>query len=205
MIELTLKKNIMSLKNSYVTSDYMEWDSMLSLVRKLYRDKEYRLSLLIGCGSFFGLRISDLLTLTWSMLLDGHSFAIIEKKTGKRREIKINSNFQKHIADCCMALGVTDKNEKCFISRKKTVYSTQRINVLFKLIKSKYNLKIEHFSTHSMRKTFGRRVVEAAGENSEFALIKLSELFNHADVMTTRRYLGLRTQELLETYDMLSF
>ena len=104
-----------------------------------------------------------------------------------------------------MALNITDKNEKCFISRKKMVYSTQRINVLFKSIKSKYNLKIEHFSTHSMRKTFGRKVVEAAGENSEFALIKLSELFNHADIQTTRRYLGLRTEELLETYDMLSF
>ena len=195
----------MSLKNSYVTSDYIEWDTMLSLVRKLYRDKEYRLSLLIGCGSFFGLRISDILTLTWSMLLDDERFVIIEKKTGKRREIKINSNFQKHIADCYMALNITDKNEKCFISRKKMVYSTQRINVLFKSIKSKYNLKIEHFSTHSMRKTFGRKVVEAAGEISEFALIKLSELFNHADVMTTRKYLGLRSKELLETYDMLSF
>lgn len=178
---------------------------MLSLVRKLYRDKEYRLSLLIGCGSFFGLRISDILSLTWSMLLDDEKFVIIEKKTGKRREIKVNTNFQKHIADCYTALGVVDKNERCFISRKKTVYGTQRINMLFKAIKSKYNLKIEHFSTHSMRKTFGRKVVEAAGENSEFALIKLSELFNHADVMTTRRYLGLRTEELLETYDMLSF
>ena len=195
----------MSLKNSYVTSDYIEWDTMLSLVRKLYRDKEYRLSLLIGCGSFFGLRISDILTLTWSMLLDDERFVIIEKKTGKRWEIEINSNFQKHIADCYMALNITDKNEKCFISRKKMVYSTQRINVLFKSIKSKYNLKIEHFSTHSMRKTFGRKVVEAAGENSEFSLIKLSELFNHADVMTTRKYLGLRSKELLETYDMLSF
>lgn len=99
----------MSLKNSYVTSDYIEWDTMLSLVRKLYRDKEYRLSLLIGCGSFFGLRISDLLTLTWSMLLDSHSFVIIEKKTGKRREIKVNNNFQKYIADCYTALNVTDK------------------------------------------------------------------------------------------------
>ena len=203
--KISIKKNIMSLKNSYVTSDYMEWDSMLSLVRKLYRDKEYRLSLLIGCGSFFGLRISDILSLTWSMLLDDEKFVIIEKKTGKRREIKVNTNFQKHIADCYTALGVVDKNERCFISRKKTVYSTQRINMLFKAIKSKYNLKIEHFSTHSMRKTFGRKVVEAAGESSEFALIKLSELFNHADVMTTRRYLGLRTEELLETYDMLSF
>ena len=195
----------MSLKNTYVTSDYMEWDSMLSLVRRLYRDKEYRLSLLIGCGSFFGLRISPLLTLTWSMLLDGHSFVIIEKKTGKRREIKINSNFQKHIADCCMALNVIDKNEKCFISRKKTVYSVQRINVLFKSIKIRYGLRVEHFSTHSMRKTFGRKVVEASGANSEFALIKLSEMFNHSDTMTTRRYLGLRLEELMETYDLLAF
>ena len=163
------------------------------------------MSLLIGCGSFFGLRISDILALTWSMLLDDEKFVIIEKKTGKRREIKVNSNFQKHIADCFKALDIVDKDEKCFVSRKKTVYSTQRINVLFKSIKIKYGLKIEHFSTHSMRKTFGRKVVETAGENSEFALIKLSELFNHADIQTTRRYLGLRTEELLETYDMLSF
>lgn len=195
----------MSLKNSNVTSDYIEWNLMLSLVRKLYRDREYRLSLLIGCGSFFGLRISDLLTLTWSMLLDNDKFMLIEKKTGKRREIKINSDFQKHIKECYKALRITNRGEKCFLSRKKTVYSTQRINVLLKEIKSKYGLKVEHFSTHSMRKTFGRKVVEAAGENSEFALIKLSELFNHSDIMTTRRYLGLRTEELLETYDMLSF
>ncbi len=195
----------MSLKNSYVTSDYIEWDTMLALVRKLYRDKDYRLSLLIGCGSFFGLRISDLLTLTWTMLLDDEKFIIIEKKTSKRREIKINSNFQKHVFDCYKALNITNKDEKCFISRKKTVYSTQRINVLFKVVKSKYNLKIEHFSTHSLRKSFGRKIVEAAGENSEFALIKLSELFNHSDIQTTRRYLGLRTEELMKTYDMLNF
>lgn len=195
----------MSLKNSYTTSDYLEWDIMLSLVRRLYRDREYRLSLLIGCGSFFGLRISDLLTLTWTMLLDNEKFIIIEKKTSKRREIKINSDFQRHIFDCYKALNIVDKHEKCFISRKKTVYSTQRINILFKSIKSRYNLKIEHFSTHSMRKSFGRRIVEMAGEDCEFALIRLSELFNHSDVMTTRRYLGLRTKELLETYDMLEF
>ena len=195
----------MSLKNSYVTSDYVEWDTMLALIHKLYRNQEYRLSLLIGCGSFFGLRISDLLTLTWSMLLDSDSFIIIEKKTKKRREIKVNYGFQKHILDCYKKLNIKDKNEKCFISRKRTVYSVQRINNLFKEIKVKYNLKVEHFSTHSMRKTFGRKIVEASKENSEFALIKLAELFNHADVQTTRRYLGLRSEELLEAYNLLSF
>ena len=178
---------------------------MLSVVRRLYRDKEYRMSLLIGCGSFFGLRISDILSLTWDMLLESETFIVVEHKTGKRREIRINSNFQRHIADCYKALGVTDKSEKCFLSRKHTVYSTQRINKKLKEIKTKYGLKIEHFSTHSLRKTFGRKVVDAAGENAEFALIKLSELFNHSDVKTTRRYLGLRQQELLETYSMLTF
>ena len=163
------------------------------------------MSLLIGCGSFFGLRISDLLTLTWSMLLDSDSFIIIEKKTKKRREIKVNYGFQKHILDCYKKLNIKDKNEKCFISRKRTVYSVQRINNLFKEIKVKYNLKVEHFSTHSMRKTFGRKIVEASKENSEFALIKLAELFNHTDVQTTRRYLGLRSEELLEAYNLLSF
>lgn len=195
----------MSLENSYVTSDYVEWDTMLALIHKLYRNQEYRMSLLIGCGSFFGLRISDLLTLTWSMLLDSDSFIIIEKKTKKRREIKVNYGFQKHILDCYKKLNIKDKNEKCFISRKRTVYSVQRINNLFKEIKVKYNLKVEHFSTHSMRKTFGRKIVEASKENSEFALIKLAELFNHADVQTTRRYLGLRSEELLEAYNLLSF
>lgn len=64
---------------------------------------------------------------------------------------------------------------------------------------------IQHFSTHSFRKTFGRKVVEMAGENSEMALIKLGEIFNHTSPSITRRYLGLRQQELREVYDTLSF
>lgn len=195
----------MSAKHSYTTADYLEWDQMLSLVRKLYKDGNYRMSLLIGCGSFFGLRISDLLRLNWSMLLDEPQFTITEKKTGKRRVVKINSGFQAHIRDCYNALKIENRDELCFLSQKGTVYSIQRINVIFKSIKVKYGLKINNFSTHTMRKTFGRRVVEQAGENSEMALIKLSELFNHASPMITRRYLGLRQEQLMEVYDELTF
>ena len=191
--------------HKYQTSDYMEWDVMLSLIRKLYRDGNYRMSLLIGCGCFFGLRISDILTLTWSMLLDDDKFTLNEKKTNKRRTVKINSDFQQHIKQCHDALRIKNDNEKCFLSQKKVVYSTQRINILFKEIKKKYNLKIEHFSTHSMRKTFGRKVYESSGENANMALMKLSELFNHSNVSVTKIYLGIREKELLETYDLLDF
>lgn len=191
--------------HKYQTSDYMEWDTMLSLIRKLYRDGDYRMSLLIGCGCFFGLRISDILTLTWSMLLDDDRFTLNEKKTNKRRVIKINADFQRHIRQCHNALHITNDNEKCFLSQKKVVYSTQRINILFKEIKKKYNLKIEHFSTHSMRKTFGRKVYESSGEQANIALMRLSELFNHSNVSVTKIYLGIREKELLETYDLLDF
>lgn len=191
--------------HKYQTSDYMEWDVMLSLIRKLYRDGNYRMSLLIGCGCFFGLRISDILTLTWSMLLDDDKFTLNEKKTNKRRTVKINSDFQQHIKRCHDALRIKNDDEKCFLSQKKVVYSTQRINVLFKNIKKRYNLKIEHFSTHSMRKTFGRKVYESSGENANMALIKLSEIFNHSNISITKIYLGIREKELLETYDLLDF
>lgn len=195
----------MAAKHTYRTSDYMEWDTMLNLVRKLYRDGDYRMSLLIGCGSFFGLRISDLRTLTWAMLLDDDHFTLNEQKTGKRRVVKINHDFQKHIRDCYKALHITNREEKCFLSHKKMVYSTQRINVLFKEIKTKYHLKVEHFSTHTMRKTFGRKVYESAGTDAAMALMKLSELFNHSSPKITKIYLGIRQEELLQTYDMLTF
>lgn len=198
--------NVMKqINHRYQTSDYMEWDVMLSLIRKLYRDGNYRMSLLIGCGSFFGLRISDLLSLSWSMLLDDDKFVLHEKKTGKRRVVKINADFQQHIRKCHDALHITNDNEKCFLSQKKMIYSTQRINVLLKEIKKQYNLKIEHFSTHTMRKTFGRKVFESSGENANIALVRLSELFNHSNISVTKIYLGIREKELLETYDLLDF
>jgi integrase len=191
--------------HQYRTSNAMEWDTMLSLVRKLYRDGDYRMSLLIGCGCFFGLRISDILTISWSTILNDDKFTVYEKKTGKRRVIKVNKGFQKHIKACFDALHITNEDEKCFLSRKKMVYSTQRINVLFKEIKQRYNLKIDHFSTHTMRKTFGRKVFESAGTDAPLALMRLQTLFNHASPTITKKYLGITDSELESSYDLLDF
>lgn len=83
-------------------------------------------------------------------------------------------------------------------------YSVQWINLVLKELKGHYNLKIKHFSTHSLRKTFGRKVFESS-DNAELALVKLMELFNHSSVSITKRYLGLRQEEILETYDCLTF
>lgn len=196
----------MSTKNTNTTSDFIPWDTAMNLIHRLYNDGEYTMSLLIGCGCFFGLRISDLLSLTWKQILnEDNVFTLIEKKTGKRRTIKINTNFKKHIQDCHKSLGIVCDDNPCFLSRKNAVYTTQRINVKLKYIKIRYGLKMGNISTHTLRKTFGRKVFESAGDQAELALVKLMELFNHSSVSITKRYLGLRQQELMETYDLLEF
>ena len=197
----------MSQKHAYTTADYLPWDSATSLIRKLYRNGDYRMSLFIGCGAFFGLRVSDLLSLTWNQILTGEEFAIYEQKTGKRRVIRINSGFQAHVQDCYNALGVKDAEECCFLNRYGGLISLQMINRHLKAIKVKYQLRINNFSTHSLRKTWARRVYENenAQGRGDMALLKLSELMNHSSPAITRRYIGLRQQELGEVYDNLTF
>lgn len=197
----------MSAKHSYTTADYLPWDTAMALTRKLFRDGNYRMSLLLGCGFFFGLRISDLKQLTWQQILDADEFVIWEQKTGKRRVIKINKGFQGHIHDCYEAMKVKNPSRPCFLNRYGSIISLQMINREFKSIKVKYQLRIDNFSTHTMRKTWARKIYENenAEGRGELALLKLSELMNHSAPNITRRYIGLRQQELGEVYDSLQF
>ena len=195
----------MSAKFSQTTADFLEWGQAMNLIRNLYNEKNYKMSLLISFGAFWGLRISDILKLQWSQVFNLDEFALVEQKTGKNREIKINSQLKRHIVDCYKNINPRTLDEYIFTSQKGTVFSIQRINVLLKEMKVMYNLKIKNFSSHSLRKCFGREIFNRSGENAELAIVKLSQLFNHSSTSITRRYLGISQKELLETYDVLSF
>ena len=137
--------------------------------------------------------------------LSTEEFTIIEKKTGKKRVLRLNSQLQQHIQECYEHIQPIGIKAPILVSQKGTVFTIQRINVILKEIKRKYRLKVKNFSCHSLRKTFGRQVYNMNSENSELALVKLMELFNHSSLAITKRYLGLRQEEILETYDCLTF
>ena len=195
----------MSLKYSTTTADFLVWSDAMNLIRKLAKDGNYKMSLLIALGCFTGLRISDILALRWNQILYAEEFTIIEKKTGKQRTLRLNPQLQKHIQECYEQIKPIGIKAPILVSQKGTIFTVQRINVILKEIKRKYRLKVKNFSCHSLRKTFGRQVYNMNSDNSELALVKLMELFNHSSLAITKRYLGLRQEEILQTYDCLSF
>ncbi len=195
----------MSLKYSTTTADYLVWSDAMNLIRKLAKDENYKMSLLIALGCFTGLRISDILALRWEQILSTEELTIIEKKTGKQRTLRLNTQLQKYITECYKHIKSIGVNAPILVSQKGTVFTIQRINVILKEVKRKYRLHVGNFSCHSLRKTFGRQVYTMNDNNAGLALVKLMELFNHSSVAITKRYLGLRQEEILETYDCLSF
>lgn len=191
---LELKRNTMAKKNQNTTSDYIPFDTALVKGQKLLKnDKTKTIGLYIIVSINLGIRVSDTLLLTFEQLR-GDEIEINEKKTGKRRVMAINDNIKE-------ALTMFDESYKglAFKSQKNTVYSTQQINRKLKGIFAKEISKGLQISSHSLRKSFGRQVYNMNNQ-SENALLKLSELFNHTSPSITRKYLGLRQEELNDIY-----
>ena len=76
----------MSRIGQYTTTTFLEWNDFISLITKLEKDENYKFCLLISIGVFTGLRISDLLTLKYSDILENETFILEEKKNKEKEE-----------------------------------------------------------------------------------------------------------------------
>ena len=196
----------MSVKGTKTTTTYIEWNDFISLITRLEKDENYKFCLLISIGVFTGLRISDLLTLTYADLLNNETFTINEKKTKKQRSIKVNKDLKDIVSRIVSKSNITDLNQLIFINKYGTkAIDKSYVNVKLKELIKKYRIKVEgNISSHTFRKTLGRRVMEVNNYSNE-SLILLMELFGHSSMSITKRYLGIREQEIHNVYDSLSF
>jgi integrase len=188
------KLDAMSLKNSTTTSDYLNFDSTLNKgIKMIKTDKNYKLGFLVVFGINTGLRISDILRLKVEDL-NNDSISLVESKTNKKRVIKLNDN----VKNAFNLIKERDHNLEgyVFTSNQNTVLSKQYVN---RKLKEVFGSKSLAVSTHSLRKTFGRQVWSNNNETDK-ALLYLSELFNHSSPAITKRYLGIRQQELDDIY-----
>ena len=195
----------MSKKGTTTTTSYMEWNDFVSLITRLEKDEDYKFSLLISTGVFTGLRISDLLTLKYSDFVKKDVLKITEKKTGKVRSIKINKDLHQIIDRIIVKLNINDLNTLIFVNRYGTKsIDKSYVNVRLKEIFKRYRIRVGgNISTHTFRKTLGRRVMEVNNYSNE-SLVLLMELFGHSSMGITKRYLGIREQEIHDVYDSLT-
>lgn len=181
----------------------MDWDDFKSLIGKMERDKEYKFCLLISIGVFTGLRISDLLQLRFSQF-ESDIMTIQEKKTKKTRRIKINPDLKEIVNRIRNRMVVVDTDQYIFMNKYGTKpIDKSYVNVKLKEIFKRYNISVDgNISSHLFRKTLGNRVLRLNNYSGE-AVILLMELFSHSSPATTKRYLGLREQEIHDVYDSL--
>jgi integrase len=154
----------------------------------LQSDKDKNLGLLILCGVNFGLRIGDLLSIDFNQLKSG-KFMLHEQKTNKRRMIVVNATVQAALVLFEDSLAYKNGG-KVFRSKKGTVYSPQQIN---RKIKDIFG---EGYSSHGLRKGFGKRVYERKGKDLSVVQIQLQ----HSNPAHTLRYIGVTQQEIEDTF-----
>lgn len=175
---------------------------MLGLCAELRRDGLYRDYLLIVMGCHFGLRISDLLALTWTDLFNQEAIAVKEGKTGKQRIINVHARVHEALVDSkphLMKSGESGMLQPVLANRWGEPLTVSYVNKRLKWVFSKYRIKTQNASSHTLRKTFGRRVYEMNGETDK-ALVFLSEIFGHSNTAITRRYLGITQAAISNAY-----
>ena len=153
---------------------------MFGLTHRLLQDKLYRDYLMIFANSYFGLRISDLLSLRYSDVMDRSELILVEQKTNKQRKININPKVAIALKRCA---GILEQQGKyrpdvyIYANRWGGHIGVSYVNKRLKYIFKKYGVAVQNPSSHTIRKTFGKRVWEADSQ-SDRALVYLSEIFS---------------------------
>ena len=172
------------------------------LVDRMKKSDDYRFLLLISVGCYCGLRLGDILQLRWEDVMHREYFEVMERKTGKHRKITINSGLQEIILFCHQNLNAIRSitpEQHIFINKTGQPLSKQFVNRRLHVIFVQYRIKVQNGSSHTLRKTFGKRVYQM-NNCSESALVLLSSIFNHSSISVTRRYIGLSQEQISNVY-----
>lgn len=176
---------------------------------------KYRDNMLFIVGINFGLRISDLLTLRFSHLIDEQfrfktTFPILEKKTKNTRKVKKNRyiTINDAVVDAVTLYLENTPGVKLsdYMFRSESNNSKKFNKPLDR--SSPYRAFMEcaaalelpvHFSTHALRKTFAYHQM-LISNNDPRKLMLLQKMFGHRSVAQTLEYIGITDEEIREAY-----
>lgn len=175
----------------------------------------YRDNMLFIVGINFGLRVSDLLTLRFSHLIDDNlcfktTFPILEKKTKNTRKAKKNRYITINDAVIDAVTLYLEKTPNVRLSdymfrgesnrcgKANAPMHRNSVDRILKEVGSKLGLGI-HMSTHTLRKTFAYHQM-LMSNNDPRKLLLLQKMFGHSTAAQTLDYIGITGEEIAEAY-----
>lgn len=169
-------------------------------VKAVLKKNSFRDYLLFVMGVNTGLRISDLLNLTFKDVLDdtgavSDTIKVKEKKTGKTKAFFVNDTVKKALQEYMKEV---QTEPKCYLfsSRKGDNQPISRIQAYRIINEACAIAKIKgSIGTHTLRKTFG---YWAYKQGIDITL--LMKIFNHSAPSITLRYIGITQEEINNVY-----
>lgn len=192
--------------------DMDDIDRICDYLRKRKRWRDY---MLFVVGINFGLRVSDLIQLRFSNLINDNltfkeTFPIFEKKTRntrkrkKNRYITINSAvieavtmYLEHTPDVSLSDYMFRSHSHNGSNRNKPMHRSS-VDLILKGIANDLGLSIQ-MSTHTLRKTFAYHQM-VMSNNDPRKLLLLSKMLGHSSVAITMDYIGITGEEIEEAY-----
>ena len=173
---------------------HLEWSELQRLIKEMKADNN-RLHLLCTIQAMLGLRVGDVLSLTWGDLLSNAEMRLTEQKTGKSRKLIVNESLRAAVQEEFEKGFNTKMSELIFINKHKTkAISISYVNRSLKSAFEKYGVEAEQVSSHLLRKSFSYKIL-TDNNFSDKAIFLVSRLLNHANINTTMKYLMLDERE----------
>jgi integrase len=177
------------------SAEHLEELEVNKLLKYLQQNQHWTYYLLVRLGISTALRYSDLSKITWKDVLNGNYLTIKEQKTGRVREIPLNSELVQNLTSIYLKIGSPDEKTRIL------PLTIRAVNKQLKIYAAKSGIRGKRISSHTFRKTFGREVWKR-NNYSEASLVKLSQLFRHSSTAITRIYLSITKEEVENLYDI---
>lgn len=200
-----------------------EIKAMIDVFDKHIEEAENNNQRMIACrnkmlfiiGINVGVRASDLRLLTWDFFFekttdntlrfrDGYSLR--PKKTSKHNkyvQLKFNDAVKKVVKWYVGMYPIDDVKDYVFKSRKGD--DAISVRSMWRMIKStaKEAGISQNIGTHSLRKSFCRRLYDNAMDKSK-ALVVLQKILNHSSSLTTLNYIGITSDDMDDAFDSIN-
>ena len=155
---------------------------------KEHNERDYVVWIL---GINTGLRVSDIVGLDVSDVVDKTHINIIEKKTQKRKSIYINDKLKKVLKDYTKGRNI---DEPLFLGKQGRRLNCRQVHRFLVDVCNKLGIKSK-VSTHTMRRTFGYHHYQKFKD-----AIVLQKIFNHSSQRITLMYIGVEQDEIDKSY-----